>query len=72
MNKLPALTFLALLALLGGCTSQQVYNSTSEWRAQQCAKLEAREQADCTAQARTSYGEMKKDRDATVEQAPRY
>ncbi|WP_207765944.1 hypothetical protein [Solimonas fluminis] len=52
-----------LLALAtAGCSSQQVYDSTSELRAQECNKLEPRERADCQQRARTPYPEYSKER----------
>lgn len=57
---------LLLLASLGACSSQQVYDSTSELRAQQCGKLEARERDDCLRSARTSYGQYEKAREEAV------
>lgn len=49
-----------LLALAAaGCSSRQVYDSTSELRAQECNKLEPRERADCQQRARTPYPEVR-------------
>lgn len=61
MRLRPAM--MAAAFLLPACSSQQVYNATSEWRAQQCARLEPREQEACRAQARASYEENLKNRD---------
>lgn len=57
------LGIILLIVCLFGCTSEQVYNSTSELRAQQCSKQAERDQADCASRARTSYGQYKKARD---------
>lgn len=65
------LTLITLMLTVTACSSQQVYNATSEWRAQECAKLEPREQADCRAQARTSYEENLKQRDEAAGKTPR-
>lgn len=54
---------LLLAIALAGCSSQQVYDSSSELRAQQCGKLEARERDDCLRNARTPYGQYQKARD---------
>ncbi len=55
------MTGLALLLALAaaGCSSRQVYDSTSELRAQECSKLEPRERADCQQRARTPYPEVR-------------
>lgn len=67
MAQLAKFGFAVLLACGAGCTSEQVYNSTSEWRAQQCSKLPERELAECASGARTSYGQYKKARDEAVQ-----
>jgi len=54
---------LLLAIALAGCSSQQVYDSSSELRAQQCGKLEARERDDCLRDARTPYGQYQKARE---------
>ena len=54
---------LLMVAALGACSSQQVYDSTSELRAQQCGKLEARERDDCLRSARTPYGQYQQKRE---------
>lgn len=71
MAKLPTFGFALLIACSAGCTSEQVYNSTSELRAQQCSKQPEREQAECASGARTSYGEYKKARDEAVQGEPK-
>jgi hypothetical protein len=62
------MTGLALLLALtaAGCSSRQVYDSTSELRAQECGKLEPRERADCQQRARIPYTEYEKDRAAAA------
>lgn len=50
---------LLLVLATAGCSSQQVYDSTSELRAQECNKLEPRERADCQQRARTPYPEVR-------------
>lgn len=67
MNSLVKIGFALLVISAAGCTNAQVYNSTSELRAQQCSKLPERDQAECASNARTSYGEYKKARDEAVQ-----
>ncbi len=50
---------LLLVLATAGCSSQQVYDSTSELRAQECNKLEPGERADCQQRARTPYPEVR-------------
>lgn len=55
---------LALLLLLAAtaCSSQQVYDSTSELPVQECSKLEPRDRAACQQRARMPYPEYRKNR----------
>ncbi len=67
MTSTAKIGFVLLIASSAACTNAQVYNSTSELRAQQCSKLPEREQAECASNARTSYGQYKKARDEAVQ-----
>jgi len=67
MNSIAKIGFAMLAVSVASCTNAQVYNSTSELRAQQCSKLPERDQAECASNARTSYGQYKKARDEAVQ-----
>ena len=67
MTRFTELGLALLLACGAGCSSEQVYNSTSELRAQQCGKLPERELADCASSARAPYGQYKKARDEAAQ-----
>lgn len=67
MTDIARLGWVLLIAASAACTSEQVYNSTSEWRAQQCSKQPDREQAECASNARAPYGQYKKARDEAVQ-----
>ncbi|MGH8444159.1 MAG: hypothetical protein ACREVL_02780 [Solimonas sp.] len=46
---------LALPALLGACSAQKVYDTTTSLRESSCNTLTGRERDDCLAQARDLY-----------------
>lgn len=70
IGERPVRILLLVVAALAACSSQQVYDSTSELRAQQCGKLEARERDDCLRSARTPYAQYQQARDEIVSPAP--
>ncbi|AXQ28345.1 hypothetical protein D0B54_06465 [Solimonas sp. K1W22B-7] len=60
--RIPGLALLGVIAASSGCSSEEIYNSSSEWRAQECGKLEPREQEQCRQEARTPYSQVRKAR----------
>ncbi len=67
MSHIAGLGLGLLIVGCAACTSEQVYNSTSELRAQQCSKQPDREQAECASNARAPYGQYKRARDEAVQ-----
>ena len=58
--------FIAALALLGaGCTSQQLYATGQQWRANECRRLaDTAERDRCLRDARLPYDEYRRQADA--------
>ncbi len=62
--RIPGLVLLGFTAV-SGCSSEEIYNSSSEWRVQECARREPRDQERCRQEARTPYSQVRKARHET-------
>lgn len=60
------LALLIGIAGTAGCSHQQMYDSTTGVREQDCERYPPREKEECLRSARTSYGEYKQQRDDAI------
>ena len=60
---------LAAAALLGGCSSQQLYGAGQAWQKQECNRIaNVQERARCLASTRNSYEDYKRKSEAAKRQ----
>ena len=65
MRTLHTLTLaLAASALLGACSSRQLYSAGQQWQAQECRRLPAPEQQRCLQSNAMSFDEYQRQSDA--------
>jgi len=57
VRRWPPLALPLLVAVLAGCTAQQVYDSTQGLRLDDCQRLAGVEREDCLGRARLTYPE---------------
>lgn len=62
---------LVTLALLAGCTSQQLYNVAQGWQHQECQRIADREERQrCEKSTAMSYEQYRREREAARQGTP--
>mgnify|MGYP000994987876 CR=1 FL=1 len=65
---LPSLAFIAVLA---GCTSQQLYSVTQGWQHQECQRIADRDERQrCEKSSAMSYEQYRREREAAKQGTP--
>lgn len=72
MKLLPAFAlFAAVAALLGGCSSQQLYNVAQGWQHQECQRIQDRDERQrCERSSAKSYEQYQRERQGAREGTP--